>query len=96
MFLGGRNKVYILDKTENNPVEIDGRYGTHPAWAVEYDINNNTCEPGLIFRLKNADMLDRPMDVFSNTFCAGGSVLGNGTWVVFGGNQREYLCCLSE
>jgi hypothetical protein len=29
------------------------------------------------------------MDVYSNTFCAGGGVLGNGTWVVFGGNQRE-------
>lgn len=27
------------------------------------------------------------MDVYSNTFCAGGGVLGNGTWVVFGGNQ---------
>jgi hypothetical protein len=27
------------------------------------------------------------MDVDSNTFCAGGGVLGNGTWVVFGGNQ---------
>ena len=27
------------------------------------------------------------MDVDSNTFCAGGGVLGNGTWIVFGGNQ---------
>jgi hypothetical protein len=34
---------------------------------------------------------DRTMDVYSNTFCAGGGVLGNGTWVVFGGNQRESL-----
>jgi hypothetical protein len=31
---------------------------------------------------------DRTMDVYSNTFCAGGAVMGNGTWVVFGGNQR--------
>ncbi|ORY35349.1 glyoxal oxidase N-terminus-domain-containing protein [Naematelia encephala] len=72
MLLGNKNKVYILDKTENNPVNVTGPYGTHPAWAVEYDINNNTY---------------RTMDVDSNTFCAGGGVLGNGTWVVFGGNQ---------
>ncbi|KAJ1032445.1 hypothetical protein NDA16_000469 [Ustilago loliicola] len=37
MFLGTENKVYILDKTENNAVRVNG----HPAWAVEYDINSN-------------------------------------------------------
>ena len=31
---------------------------------------------------------DRTMDVYSNTFCAGGAVMGNGTWVIFGGNER--------
>jgi hypothetical protein len=72
MFLGTKDKVYILDKTENNPTTIDGRYGSHPAWAVEYDINTQKV---------------RTMDVYSNTFCAGGAVLGNGTWAVFGGNQ---------
>ncbi|WWD02398.1 hypothetical protein V865_000437 [Kwoniella europaea PYCC6329] len=72
VFLGNNKKIYVLDKTENNPVEIDGEYGTHPAWATEYDIETNEY---------------RTMDVFSNTFCAGGGVLGNGTWVVFGGNQ---------
>lgn len=39
MFLGSKSKVYILDKTENNPTQINGKYGSHPAWAVEYDIN---------------------------------------------------------
>jgi hypothetical protein len=29
------------------------------------------------------------MDMWSNTFCAGGAVLGNNTWLVVGGNQRE-------
>ncbi|KAK6910659.1 glyoxal oxidase [Kwoniella mangroviensis CBS 10435] len=72
VFLGNNKKIYVLDKTENNPVEINGEYGTHPAWATEYDIETNEY---------------RTMDVFSNTFCAGGGVLGNGTWVVFGGNQ---------
>ncbi|OCF30659.1 glyoxal oxidase [Kwoniella heveanensis CBS 569] len=72
VFLGNNKKIYVLDKTENNPIEITGKYGTHPAWATEYDIETNEY---------------RTMDVFSNTFCAGGGVLGNGTWVVFGGNQ---------
>lgn len=72
MFLASKTKVYILDKTENNPTIINGTYGTHPAWGVEYDITTGEI---------------RPMDVYSNTFCAGGGVLGNGTWAVFGGNQ---------
>ncbi|KAG9014897.1 hypothetical protein FRB94_009055 [Tulasnella sp. JGI-2019a] len=68
IFLGTPNKVYVIDKTENNPVQVNG----HPAWAVEYNINNDTY---------------RTMDVVSNTFCAGGSSLGNGTWINVGGNQ---------
>jgi len=68
MFLGTLNKVYIIDKVENNPSQING----HPAWAAEYDINGNT---------------GRPMDIVTNTFCAGGNVLGNGTWLNVGGNS---------
>ncbi|ORY24774.1 glyoxal oxidase precursor [Naematelia encephala] len=44
----------------------------HPAWASEYDLDSNTF---------------RAMDVLSNSFCAGGTVLGNGTWLNAGGNQ---------
>lgn len=44
MFLGTKNKVYILDKSENNPTTIDGKYGSHPAWAVEYDIKTQQGE----------------------------------------------------
>lgn len=68
MFLGTEQKVYILDKTENNPVRVNN----HPAWAVEYDINSNTY---------------RTMNVRSNTFCAGGMTLGDGRWLVTGGNK---------
>lgn len=90
MWLGNKDKVYILDKTENNPVTIDGQFGTHPAWAVEYDIKSNTCmSPRLEQALRL--QLDRPMDVLSNTFCACGAQLGNGTWAIFGGNQRKSL-----
>ncbi|ORX39085.1 glyoxal oxidase precursor [Kockovaella imperatae] len=44
----------------------------HPGWATEYDLQTNTF---------------RPMAVLSNSFCAGGTVLGNGTWLNVGGNQ---------
>ncbi|KAG8896391.1 hypothetical protein FRB99_008918 [Tulasnella sp. 403] len=68
IFLGAPNKVYVIDKTENNPVQVNG----HPAWASEYNTDTDQY---------------RPMDVVSNSFCAGGNVLGNGTWLNVGGNQ---------
>lgn len=45
----------------------------HPAWGQEWDTNNRT---------------GRLMNVITNTFCAGGMSLGNGTWAVFGGNEN--------
>ncbi|KAH8119307.1 glyoxal oxidase [Phellopilus nigrolimitatus] len=68
MFLGTLDKVYIVDKVENNPTQING----HPAWAAEYAVGSDTA---------------RAMDAVTNSFCAGGAVLGNGTWVNAGGNQ---------
>ncbi|TDL21723.1 glyoxal oxidase [Rickenella mellea] len=44
----------------------------HPVWASEYHIDTDDA---------------RPMEVVTNTFCAGGNVLGNGTWLNVGGNQ---------
>ncbi|RDX42703.1 copper radical oxidase [Lentinus brumalis] len=44
----------------------------HPAWAAEYSLSKNG---------------GRPMDIVTNSFCAGGTVLGNGTWLNVGGNQ---------
>ncbi|EPQ30209.1 uncharacterized protein PFL1_02325 [Pseudozyma flocculosa PF-1] len=44
----------------------------HPAWGEEYDTESNT---------------SRLMRVTTNTFCAGGMSLGNGTWAAFGGNE---------
>lgn len=37
LYLGTANKVYIVDKVENNPLTIND----HPAWATEYDISTN-------------------------------------------------------
>ncbi|KAI0339863.1 copper radical oxidase [Trametopsis cervina] len=68
IFLGTLDKIYVVDKTENNPVNING----HPAWAAEWSTSGGT---------------GRPMDAVTNTFCAGGNVLGNGTWLNVGGNQ---------
>ncbi|KAF4610671.1 hypothetical protein D9613_007314 [Agrocybe pediades] len=68
IFLGRPDKIYILDKVENNPTQING----HAAWGAEYRLSDNT---------------QRAMNVQTNTFCAGGSVLGNGTWINVGGNQ---------
>lgn len=67
MFLGTDQKVYILDKTEGNSVQIGG----HPAWASVYDIESRTATP---------------MDMLTNTFCASGMHLPNGSYVTFGGN----------
>ncbi|KAG8908534.1 hypothetical protein FRB99_005894 [Tulasnella sp. 403] len=68
LFLGNDQKVYILDKTQNNAAQVAG----HPAWATEYDLTTNQY---------------RTMDVLTNTFCAGGNSLGDGRWLVVGGNQ---------
>lgn len=74
MFLGNNgDKVYIIDKTERNKATVTGANGvTHPAWATEYDVASNTYVG---------------MDVISNSFCAGGNVLANGTWLNVGGNN---------
>lgn len=48
------------------------RVNGHPAYVVEYDYNTNKY---------------RAMDVRSNTFCAGGMTLGDGRWLVTGGNK---------
>ncbi|KAG7446598.1 glyoxal oxidase [Guyanagaster necrorhizus] len=68
LFLGTEDKVYIVDKVESNPGQVNG----HPAWAVEYSVSANNA---------------KPMDIVTNTFCAGGNVMGDGTWLNVGGNQ---------
>lgn len=45
----------------------------HPAWGEEWDTQSRS---------------GRLMDVITNTFCAGGMSLGNGTWASFGGNEN--------
>lgn len=52
--------------TVENSENNNATVNGHPAWASEYDLATNTF---------------RTMDVLSNSFCAGGTVLGNGTWL---------------
>ncbi|KAF8647070.1 hypothetical protein AX16_006905 [Volvariella volvacea WC 439] len=68
LFLGTPDKVFFVDKVENNPTQING----HPVWASEWGMESNA---------------QRPMNAITNSFCAGGNVLGNGTWINVGGNQ---------
>ncbi|KAG5642379.1 hypothetical protein DXG03_002937 [Asterophora parasitica] len=49
MFLGNEEKVYVLDKAEGNPAQIDG----HPAWGSVWDI-----------KTKKADVMDVRTNVF--------------------------------
>jgi hypothetical protein len=46
--------------------------GKGPAYAVFYNYNSNTFQT---------------TSIRSNTFCAGGGMLGDGTWIVVGGNK---------
>ena len=60
-------------EVENNALQVTTHDGlTHPAWGTYFDLDTNTATA---------------MSVTTNTFCAGGFSLANGTWVVFGGNQ---------
>jgi len=68
MFVAQDDLVYILDKTENNALSING----HPAWVSIYDTEAKTA---------------KAVDMSTNTFCACGSVLGDGRWIIVGGNN---------
>ncbi|KAF5385893.1 hypothetical protein D9615_002586 [Tricholomella constricta] len=64
--------------TEKNVYFVDKvennptRINGHPAWASEWTVASES---------------QRTMDAKTNSFCAGGNVMGNGTWVNIGGNQ---------
>jgi hypothetical protein len=85
MFLGNEEKVYILDKAEGNSVQING----HPAWGavwvvqavILYSISfAHTCPRDINTRQATV------MEVITNTFCASGMHLPNGSYATFGGN----------
>jgi hypothetical protein len=59
-------------EAEGNAMQVSKDGVTHAAWAVSYDLLTNTATPQF---------------VASNSFCAGGFHMGNGTLAVFGGNQ---------
>lgn len=41
VFLGNEGKVYILDKAEGNPTQVNG----HPAWAAVWDVETRKATP---------------------------------------------------
>ncbi|GAA5881330.1 hypothetical protein JCM8547_006048 [Rhodosporidiobolus lusitaniae] len=72
MFLATENTVQIVDKVQGNELMIGSGNNSHSAWAAEYDLTTNTV---------------RAMDIITNSFCAGGNMLGNGSWLNVGGNN---------
>lgn len=72
LFLGRPDKVYIIDKVENNPTQING----HPAWAsgtlqcftsMKYFNNKRSL---ILTEYRLSDNHQRPLDIATNTFCA--------------------------
>ena len=90
MFLGSESKVYILDKVEGNPTQLNG----HPAFASEWCVTLFVwclCQYILVnFLIVVVRDLDtnqaRPMDIITDAFCASGMHFPNGSYVTFGGN----------
>ncbi|GAA6042383.1 hypothetical protein JCM8097_004487 [Rhodosporidiobolus ruineniae] len=73
MFLGTDELVYIVDKVQANPLTVGSGNSSHPAWSSE-------------FNWKTGEVI-RALDIVTNSFCAGGNQLGNGSWLNVGGNN---------
>ncbi|QRV86192.1 glyoxal oxidase [Ceratobasidium sp. AG-Ba] len=65
-------KPNTFEVVGNSGVSAQQAYLGNDGKFVKYDVEKNTF---------------RPMDVVTNTFCAGGSVMGDGTLINIGGNQ---------
>ena len=68
LFVGTANKVYFVDKVENNPVTING----HPAWASGANANRISrlfAECSTLEWTLGANS-QRAMDAVTNAFCA--------------------------
>jgi hypothetical protein len=72
MFLGQNGNLYIIDRTEANPLKAPGANGTNA--PSEFDPRSRTA---------------KAMTIKSNTFCSGGSGLGDGRWFNTGGNGPQ-------
>lgn len=75
MALIDEDNVMIIDKSENN--------GVRGGASV---LNNGKPVWGAIMSLSDGYAM-RGLDMSTNPFCASGAVMGNGSWMVAGGNQ---------
>jgi hypothetical protein len=85
MFLGNEEKVYILDKSEGNAATING----HPAWGAVWLAPFVSVAVVYFTKTRSRDINSRTatlMDIMTNSFCASGAHLPNGSYVTFGGN----------
>lgn len=68
------NNVMVIDKAENNRRNPGGTLNNgKPIWGAVMNLADNYTMRGL--------------DMTTNPFCASGAVMGNGSWMVAGGNQ---------
>ncbi|KAJ6464055.1 glyoxal oxidase N-terminus-domain-containing protein [Mycena sanguinolenta] len=85
MMVGNNQKVYILDKAEANVAAVNG----HSAWASVLKAPFLFIFMVLLYLQGNRDLETfqaTAMDVVTNTFCASGYHLPNGSFATFGGN----------
>ncbi|GAA5992154.1 hypothetical protein JCM11641_003257 [Rhodosporidiobolus odoratus] len=81
LWLGNEQKIYVVDKVQKNELLVTNSKGEqHPAWAAENEPESNEL---------------RALDVVTNSFCAGGTQLGNGTWLNVGCNNAVTTCGVS-
>lgn len=83
MFIGSPDKVYIIDKVEGNPTQINGHSAYASVWYAILPF------PLPFLNYGNRDLNSRTataVDVQTNPFCAAGMHLPNASFAVFGGN----------
>ena len=71
--LANENTIFVIDKVENNKAKLNNG---KPVWASLVTIGN-----------WNETWQVRGVDSNTNPFCAAGATLGNGSWMVVGGNE---------
>src|SRR5258708_5729111 len=72
------HQVYIIDKTENNPLRVNN----HPAWASEYTLSTNT--------IRAMDVRTNTWCAGGGSLGDGRWINVGGTWpVTAGGNETD-------
>lgn len=77
------DEILMFDKAESNPLQING----HSYVPLPIRSSNVSSAFGAIYTISNQHV--RPLNLVTNSFCAAGGWLGNGTMYSLGGNPNE-------